>query len=187
MNTDVILGWILGFVSSVASGIVVFILQSRRDSQLERMSQKREDIRTVTNWAKTGRIVSLRGFDLEGANLSGVDLASADLEDTNFTKTRLYGTDLHGSKLILSEFRKAKLVGVNLRGANLTAADFNGAILRGVDFTGANLLKARFRNIKIEAPCIWASVKIDDSAEMDHNIRNLIQTAFESTVNNNNS
>ena len=78
MSIDLILGWFLGLVSSIISGVVLFWLQARRDRQNEALRQRREDIRTARNWAKDGKKISLRGFDLVGANLSGKDFSGAD-------------------------------------------------------------------------------------------------------------
>lgn len=177
MNTDVILGWVLGVAGSIISGIVLFWLQGRRDAHLERLRQRREDVRIARNWAQDGKKASLRSFDLAGENLSGKDLASADLEEANLEKARLYNTVLHHANLIHANFRGAKLVGVNFREANLLGADFTGAILRRVDFTEARLQKAKLRQAKIEEPCNWTAAVIDDSTEIGTELRNMFQAA----------
>lgn len=176
MNADVILGWFLGVASSIISGIALFWLQARRDAHLERLRQKREDVRIARNWAQENKRISLRGFDLAGENLSGKDLSSADLEEANLEKARLYGTNLHHANLIHANFRGAKLVGVSLKEANLLAADFTGAILRRVDFTEAKLQRTKLRHAKIEEPCIWTSALIDESTEVEATLRDEIRS-----------
>ena len=177
MNTDVILGWFLGVASSILSGIVLFWLQAHRDAHLEQLRQRREDVRMVRNWAHSEKKASLRGFDVAGANLSGYNLSSADLEDTNFEKAFLHDTKLHHANLRGANFQKAKLVRAVLKEANLRGADFTGATLRGVDFTEAILQKVKFQGVKIEAPCVWTSVVIDESTDLDDTLRAEIQKA----------
>lgn len=175
MNADFFTGWIFGILSSLISGLVLFLLQTRRDVQKERLIQRREDARIARNWAADGKMISLRGFDLSGENLSGKDLAQADLEEANFQDGKLYGTDFTGTNLRLASFQKTKLVGVCFREANLLAANFSGATLREVNFSHAKMHLTQLQNAKKIERCIWTSATIDDTTTLPSELRASIE------------
>ena len=97
--TLLVLGWLLGLVSSITAGLVMFWLEGKREIRTEKLKQRREDTRLARNWAKAGKKESLQGFDLAGANLSGKDLSGADLEDTDFEGARMWAANLSGADL----------------------------------------------------------------------------------------
>lgn len=99
MSTDAIIGFVFGVLSSLVSGVVLFLLQSRRDIRQERLKQRREDVRIARNWRTDEKKISLRGFDLAGANLSGKQFPRADLEDASFEGARMWATDLRDTNL----------------------------------------------------------------------------------------
>jgi uncharacterized protein YjbI with pentapeptide repeats len=177
MNSDLILGWVLGVASSIISGIVLFWLQSRRDIQNEVLRQRREDIRIARNWAVDGKKTSLRGFDLRGANLSGKDFASADLEDANLDEARMWNTRLNGANLIHASFRNANLVGVDFSDAKLESVDFAGTTLREVNFTNTKLSRAKLHKPKKAENCIWRGASINDRTELTEQLRIEIEAA----------
>lgn len=169
--TLLVLGWLLGLVSSITAGLVMFWLEGKREIRTERLKQRREDTRRARNWAKAGKKESLRGFDLAGANLSGKDLSGADLEDTDFEGARMWATNLSGANLIGASFRRAVMKGVLFNKANLHSADFTGAVVIESDFTGANLRRTRFRLVKRLERCIWRSARVDETTEMNMELR----------------
>lgn len=175
MSLDAIIGFALGLLSSLLSGVVLFWLQGRRDVQREAMKQRREDTRIARNWAQDGKKTSLRGYDLVGANLSGKDLAGADLEDCNLADTKLWETNFSSANLIRASFQNAKLREVKFNGAKLIFTDFDGADLRRVDFTGANLHRTKLGNVKNIEGCIWTDVKIDETTELSSGLQKMIQ------------
>lgn len=170
MSSDAIIGFVFGLLSSLASGIVLFWLQGRRDIQNEILRQRREDIRVARNWGKEEKKISLRGFDLAGANLSGKDLSGADLEDANLEGAQMWATNLSGANLIRARFRKAKLVGAKLNNAKLIFSDFTGAYLRDTDFSGTKLRRAKFLKLKELNNCIWKDVEFDETTELSDEV-----------------
>jgi hypothetical protein len=180
MSIDLILGWFLGLVSSIISGIVLFWLQARRDRQNEVFKQRREDIRTARNWAKEDKKISLRGFDLTGANLSGKDFSGADLEEADFEDARMWSTNFSESNLRHANFRNAMMVGVNFKNAQLLLADFTGAVVREANFTGAKMRRTKFRQVKEVEKCIWESVGIDETTELSFELLQEIQKVLPS-------
>ena len=181
VNTDAIIGFVFGLLSSLVSGIVLFWLQGRRDIQREILRQRREDTRVARNWAKDGKKISLRGFDLAGANLSGKDFSNADLEDANFEGARMWATNFSGANLIHANFRDAEMVGAKLNSAQLHSADFTGAKLREVDFTHAKMRRAKFRRVKRVENCIWTGVEIDETTELNVELLGEIQKQVSSS------
>ena len=170
-----LLGWLLGVVSSLLTSFVMFLLEGRRAIRLEILKQRQEDIRLARNWADEGKKISLRGFNLSGANLSGKDFTGADLEDVNLEGAHLWATDFTNANLRRANFRKAKIVGVKLTKANLLLADFTGSIIGDTDFSGAQLHRTNLEAVKEIKHCTWDAVQIDEttqlSAELRQNIR----------------
>ncbi len=175
MTPDLIIGWMLGLVGSIISGIALFWLQSRRDIQNEILRQRREDIREAQNWAKNGKTTSLRGFDLRGANLSGKDLKGADLEDANLEDAMLWSTNLTSANLIRTNFQKAKIIGANFKNANLHLADFTGAIIRQADFSETKLRRTDFQQAEEITECIWVDAQIDETTKLSVELKQRIQ------------
>ena len=170
-----VLGWLLGLVSSLVASLVMFWLEGRRTIRLEAVKQRQEDIRIARNWTSEGKKVSLRGFDLARANLSGKDLAGADLEDANFEGAQMWGTNLSGANLRRANFHRAKLVGVNLEGANLLLADFTGAMIGESNFAEAQLRRTKLHKAKKVVDCVWNGAKVDETTELSVELREEIE------------
>lgn len=164
--TELILGFALGLIGSLFSGIVLFKLEGRREAQRERQKQRKEDVRVARNWSHDGKRASLRGFDLAGENLSGIDLSGADLEDSNFEGAKLWGTNFSGANLIFANFANSVMVGVVFKGADLQGADFSGATLRETDFTESKLRKAKLGQIRNLENCVWTDARIDETTDL---------------------
>ena len=175
MSSDLLVGWTLGLISSLLSGLFLFWIQSRRDIQKERLKQIQEDTRLARNWLENGRKESLRGFDLVGANLSGIDLSNADLEDVNFENARLWATNLRGANLRGANFRNTEINGIALSDSNLFAADFSGARIQNTEFIRVDLRKANFAKVKKIENCVWNEVIIDDTTKLSDKLREEIQ------------
>ena len=177
MSNDVsmlLLGWGLGTIGSLLTGIVLVILEGIRDSRIEANRQRREDARVARNWAAEGK-PSLRGFDLSRANLSGKDLSVADLEDADFEGAKMWGTNLSEANLIRANFRRAKLVGVDFEGADLRLADFTGAVMSEVNFTEARLRRTKLRKARKIVDCVWKGIEADETTEMSAELREEIK------------
>lgn len=172
----VFIGWLLGLISSLVTGLMLFWLEGLREDRRLRFQQKLGDIRTASSWASNGKKGSLRGFDLSGANLSGKDLAGADLEDANLTGAILWGTDFSGANLRKADLRGAHMKRVNFENAQLRYADLTDARVRGSDFRRAYLRQARLLRLKEWENCNWQGAIIDDSTEMDDQVRREILT-----------
>ena len=175
MTPDLLIGWLLGLVGSIVSGVALFWLQSRRDIQNEILRQCREDIREAQNWAKNGKTASLRGFDLRGANLSGKDLQGADLEDANLEGAMLWSTNLTNANLIRTNFQNAKIVGTSFKEANLHLADFTGTMIRQTDFSQAKLRRTNFQQAKEITECTWLDAQIDETTKLTPKLKVMIQ------------
>jgi len=176
MSNDAIIGFIMGVLSSLISGIVLSWLQNKRDIQKQILRQRHEDIRIARNWADDGKKISLRGFDLAGANLSGKDLSGADLMDANLEGAKLWATNLSGANLSSVRFCNAILIDVKLNDASLVVADFTGAHLQDTDFSNAYLLGAVFKKLKRMDNCVWQNVKADQIAVLSPDILKEIQS-----------
>ena len=175
MNNDLILGWLLGLLGSLVSGIVLFWLQDRRDVKNEALRQRREDTRTARNWASDGKKASLRDFDLQGANLSDKDLSGSDLERSNLERAGLWATNLSGANLRNTNFREANFKGADLHEAKLIGADFTGATIVETDFSGAVLRRTKLSRVKVIENCVWKSVKIDETTELGPELKHEIE------------
>lgn len=173
--TLLILGWLLGLVSSLVTGLIMFWLDGKRENRKIRLQQKVEDIRTASSWASEGKKVSLRGFDLSGANLSGKDLSDADLEDANLEGVRLWATNLSGANLRKVNFRQTIMKRPNFENANLRRADFTGAIVIGGDFTKAYLGETKLAKAKKLENCVWKEVTVDEGTELSPQLRQEIE------------
>lgn len=171
-----VLGWVLGLVSSLLTGLMMFWLEGKRAVREESARQRHEDIRTARNWAHDEKKSSMRGFDLVGANLSGKKLIGADLEDTDFREAKMWETDLKGANLIKANFQGATLNRVNFEKANLHSADFTDATLIACDFNQAKLRKTKFLRARKIERCVWLSAAIDDTTELNEALRQEIQT-----------
>lgn len=169
MNEEIaflILGWILGFISSLGLGLFMFWLEGKRELRTMRREQRREDIKIARNWATEGKKESMRGFDLAGANLSGKNLSGADLEDADFEGAQMWQTNLSGANLIRARFHGATLVGVNFHQANLHLADFTGARIHEVDFSETKLRRTKLATSKELLNCNWTGAQIDETTEL---------------------
>lgn len=175
MSNDLLIGWLLGLVSSLLSGVVLFWLQGRRDQRNETLRQRREDTRTTRNWASDGKKVSLRDFDLRGANLSGKDLSGADLERANMESAGLWATNLAGANLRAANFRKARIKGADFQKAMLLLADFTDATIVDTDFSEAILRRAKLNRVKTIENCLWRDVHIDDTTELSSELKREIE------------
>ena len=171
----ILLGWLLGLVSSLVTGFIMFWLEGKRENRKLRLQQKIEDIRTASSWAIEGKKASLRGFDLSGANLSGKDLSGADLEDANLEDARLWATNLSVANLKKVNFRQAIMKRPNFENANLRRVDFTGAIVIRGNFTGAYLGETKLTKAKRLEDCVWKSVEIDDGTEITPELRQEIR------------
>lgn len=160
MSIDVIFGWVLGFVSSIATSIVMFYLEGRRENR-RMVSQKRlDDSRIAFNWKQGDTTMSLRGFDLTGAKLSGKNFAKADLEDSILDETVIWGADFSDSNLRQVAFKSAKIHKSSFRNAVLHSANFENATLDTVDFSGAILRGADFSKAKSVVNCTWDGIQL---------------------------
>src|SRR5688572_30127005 len=97
--TLLVIGWLLGLLSSLATSIVSYWLEGRRSIRDDIRRQRREDIRIARDWMYQEKKASLRGFNLKGANLSGKDLSGADLEQADLEGAQLWGTKFVGTNL----------------------------------------------------------------------------------------
>lgn len=170
MSNDLILGWVLGLLSSLLTSLVMFWIEGKRDKRKEIQRRRIEDARVANNYGVDGKKPSLRAFDLSGAKLSGKDFSKADLEDSNLEGARLWGTNLTGANLRQVNFRKARLKGVEFINAILKSANFTGAELIEVDFTNADLRKAKLRQAKSIVDCNWSGAIIDESTDINENL-----------------
>jgi len=166
MSNDLILGWVLGLLSSLLTSLVMFWIEGLREKRKETQRRRLEDSRIAINYGVDGKKPSLRGFDLSGAKLSGKDLSEADLEDSNLEGAGLWGTNLSRANLRHANFRNARLKGVKFMNAVLRSADFTGAELIEVDFTNADLRKAKLSRAKIITECVWKGAIIDASTDL---------------------
>jgi len=161
-----LLGWILGLVSSLSTGLFMFWLDGKRQLRREKAQQRQSDIRNARNWASEGKKHILKGYDLSGANLSGIDLSGADLEDANLSNAQMWATNLSNAKLIRANFENAVLDTVNLQGANLHSAIFDKATIRRSDFSKAFLRRTKLGTATLVEGCIWKDIKIDETTEL---------------------
>ncbi len=175
MNNDLILGWVLGLLSSLVTSLFLFWLEGKREQRNSLRSQRRDDIRIARDWAKSGKEISLRGFDLQGANLSGKDLSGADLEDANLSGAQMWNTNFEGANLIRARFQKTNIIKCNFRGASLTRANFSKSIISGSDFSKTKLRHTDFRKIKKIESCVWEAAKIDETTSISQELRGLIE------------
>jgi uncharacterized protein YjbI with pentapeptide repeats len=166
-----IVGWLLGIISSLLSSLVMFWLEGKRQTRAEKSKQRQDDIRTARNWASDGKKISMRGFDLQGANLSGKDLSGADLEDANLSEAIMWETNLSGANLRTANLRKIKAVSVKFINAKLLYADFTGATISDGDFTNTILHRTKLHQMKKAKGCIWKGVEIDETTEVSPEIR----------------
>lgn len=161
-----VLGWLLGLASSLVTVLLAYWLEGKREIRREAANQRRADIRAARNWSASGRVESMKGFDLSGANLSGVNLKGADLEDANFTGAQMWNTNLASTKLIRANFTSAVIRGANFRGANLHLASFDGALVKEANFSEAQLRRTKLSKVKLLEDCVWTSTNIDDTTEI---------------------
>lgn len=182
-----IFGGVISLVSSLTSSLLTGVLFFRLEERREVRKIRRQDYRAVCNWSTSAKQEKFRNFDLTKANLSGRELAGADLEDSNLTGAVLYDTDLSGANLINVNLRKATIVNTIFKDAWLETVDFTGARLIGVDFTGANLKWAKLRRAKKIENCKWESVKIDETTELEPELRHQIERLLSSSDNTSNS
>lgn len=173
MSNDLILGWALGLVGSLITGVALFWLEGIRDERRERLRQRQEDIRTALNW-KSGSNISLRGFNLSGANLSGKNLSGADLESANLEGAILWATNFKGANLRAASFRKTKMKSPNFQEAILQMADFTEASIDEANFERAYFRKTKFEKAKL-INCLWRDAIIDNKTLLPENIIAQIQ------------
>jgi len=173
-----IIGWALGLLSSLATSILLYWLEGKREIRNEIARQRHEDIRLARNWSASGKSLSLKGFDLSGANLSSIDLSGADLEDANLSYTQLWNTNLTDAKLIRANFRGATIQGAKFIRANMHSALFTDARIKKSDFSEALLRRTNFSKVRILEDCNWANTKIDETTLLTHQQREAIQSSL---------
>ena len=161
-----IMGWLLGILSSLATGVLMYWLEGKREIRREAANQRREDIRTARNWSAAGRVESMKGYDLSGANLSGIDLSGADLEDANLSGAQMWNTNLEDAKLIRTNLTDAVIQGAKFSRANLHSAVFDGARITEADFSGALLRRTRLSKVKLLENCVWTSAQMDETTQL---------------------
>ena len=175
MSLDLLVGWLLGLVSSLATGVLLFWLEGKREIRLSQRTQRLEDSRIARNWSASGKLESLRGFDLAGANLAGKDLSNADLEDADLSGTRLWATNFTNANLRRTNFSHASVVEANFSNAQMHSANFDKAEIARAKFSGASLRRTKFSRAKKLEQCIWENAQIDSTTELYGEIRDSIE------------
>lgn len=146
--TLVILGWLLGLISSLLTGLVLFWLEGVRIKRNNLIQERANNVRSAINWSLSDKKVSFRGMDFMGKNLSGVDLSEADFTDANFSHAVLSGTIFKGAKLHRTNLFMANLNEADFRFANLEEASFSKAKIYNANFDCAVLKKTSFYKVK---------------------------------------
>jgi uncharacterized protein YjbI with pentapeptide repeats len=146
--TLLIIGWLLGLISSLLTGLVLFWLEGVRIKRNKLIQERTDNVRSAINWSLSDKKVSFRGMDFVGQNLSGVDLSEADFTDANFSRALLSGTIFKGAKLNRTNFHMANLNEADFRFANLEEARFSKAQIYNVNFDCAVLKKTSFHKVK---------------------------------------
>lgn len=160
--------WLTGITLLIILVGFLIIYGSRILNEIETKRVLDSYYEKTVNWANTGRIEPLRGFNLAGRDLSqidlsgtadqagnrGADLTGAQLSDAILTEAKLAYATFSRAQLNQVDLRKADLQGTNLRGADLTKANLrdanlNNAILSGADLSGANLTNVDLRSANL--------------------------------------
>lgn len=175
MSPDLFIGWLLGLLGSLLTGVIMYWLEGRREERRERLKQHGEQVRTALSWASDGKRTSLRGFYLKGANLSGKDLSEADLESANLDEIIGWALDLRRANLRAASFRKAKIKHADFRGAVFHRADFAGAILVDVDFTGADVRDTDLTTAHTLEACVWDGLRRNERTRLPQHVRDSVE------------
>ncbi|MCL4302805.1 MAG: pentapeptide repeat-containing protein [Anaerolineae bacterium] len=92
----------------------------------------------------------LRGLNLSGANLQEADLSYAYLERADLSKANLHEAYLIRAKLVEANLSRTDLTDAVLISADLTKANLCGANLLGADLCGSNLTEADLRGANLD-------------------------------------
>lgn len=111
----------------------------REERQRTQYEDRETWYRKALEYARSGRLDSLRYAQLQGQDLRNVDLADADLIGADLSGADLSGANLSGALLIGANLHDAVLTDVSLQRADLSATDLRSATMENAKLTNAML------------------------------------------------